>query len=99
MLLLFLREAHVVLHNRPRSYRHRLGIGDVKPPEFELFGPHLSQQILDEINGEKLSGATPVAEAERRITGIVADRVCFAIDCAAILAPIVPAPRTAIRFI
>src|SRR5437764_10824070 len=53
---------------------------DVEPREGDLFAPHLSEQILEETNGEELARATAVPEAEWRIPGIVAHGIGLVVD-------------------
>src|SRR5947209_3413410 len=53
---------------------------DVEPREGDLFAPHLSEEILEQTNGEELARATAVPEAEWRIPGIIAHWIGLVVD-------------------
>src|SRR6266567_6371052 len=53
---------------------------DVEPGEGDLFAPHLSEEILEETNGEELARATAISEAKWRIPGIVAHWIGLVVD-------------------
>src|ERR1700727_697288 len=57
-------EADVVRHNCCRSHRYQLGRVNTKPGEGDLFAPYLSEEILEETDGEELARATAIPEAE-----------------------------------
>src|SRR2546423_11265732 len=53
---------------------------DVELREGDLFAPHLSEEILEQTNGEELARATAVPEAKWRIPGIVAHGIGLLVD-------------------
>src|ERR1700674_2175782 len=55
------------------------GIRQVEIDELDLVVPHLAQKVLEYLDRELLAWAAPIAEAERRKSGIVTDRQWLAV--------------------
>src|SRR5580693_7444025 len=68
------REPDVVVDHRARPNRNPSRIRLVKSVEDDLVAPYLAEKIRKHVDRQLLAGATPIAEAEGRESGIVADR-------------------------
>src|SRR5580704_2658826 len=73
-------EADIVLDHGVRADRHLPRIRQIELAEHDLVAPDLAQEIFEDVDGELLARTAPVAEAERREAGIVANRKAFAVN-------------------
>jgi hypothetical protein len=74
------READIVLDHCIRSNRHTTGVRQIKFAEHDLVAPDLAQKILEHLNRQLLARAPPVAKAEWRESGIIANRMGGSVD-------------------
>src|SRR5215213_8900126 len=81
------RRAHVlpgerddVVDDGARPHGQSFRIGEIERDKPESARPGSAQELFDDRDGEKLAGAAAIPEAEGRVAGGVADRVCRAIN-------------------
>jgi hypothetical protein len=51
------------------------GLGWLRFAEDDLVAPHLAEEIPEHVDRQLLAGAAPIAEAEWREPGVIADRI------------------------
>src|SRR5215469_2000439 len=73
-------EADIVGDDRARSHRQLLGGYHAQSDEGDFVFPDRSQELLDELDGEKLPGAAAIAESERRVAGGIDYRACLTLN-------------------
>ena len=66
-------KADIVANDGRGSDRQRLGVRDIELAELDAALPNLSQEVLEYMDCKLLARAAPVAKAEWREPGMVAD--------------------------
>src|SRR5215469_7709522 len=73
-------ETDIVGDDGARSYGQLLGICHAQSDEGDFVFPDRSQELLEELHGEKLPGAAAIAESERRVAGCIDHRACLTVN-------------------